>query len=310
MIKKDIFNNDVKAQFKASAKDRMYRFIMADKMIRGAVIHTTRVVMEIQANHELGTLETLMLGQAYTAGLLLCANLKGKDRIAMNIQCSGPVKGIDIESNVYGEVRGYLKNPCIELKHPEKLKSLSQLFGAGFLTITKYFEGSATPYSGQVTLEHGSIAEDLANYFLVSEQIPTGFNLSVAFDKDGEVIGAGGIFLQAMPGADEDKVAQAEKMMQQIASVGDSFSKEITPEELIQKEFKSLEPTMLRTNRVEFFCRCDRKLIYSYLQGLPKEDIKDIVENGPFPLETTCHHCNTVYEFNKEELKELLGNKK
>jgi molecular chaperone Hsp33 len=43
MLKKDIFNKDVKAQFKAAAKDKIYRFIMADGMIKGAVVQATRM---------------------------------------------------------------------------------------------------------------------------------------------------------------------------------------------------------------------------------------------------------------------------
>jgi len=189
MIKKDIFNKDVKEQFKASAKDRIYRFIMADQMIRGAIVHSTRMVNEMRANHGLGPLETLVLGQAYVAVSLLCSTLKTRnDKISMNIQCSGPVKGLDVESNVFGEVRGYLKTQQIKVKNPERIKYLSTLYGAGFLTMTKYLENAPTPYSGQVALEHGSIAEDLANYFLISEQIPTGFKLSIFFDDKEEVM--------------------------------------------------------------------------------------------------------------------------
>ena len=99
MIKKDIFNHDVKAQLKAAAKDRMYRFMMAGDMIKGAVVHTTRMVSEMRVNHDLGPLETLVLGQAYTAATLMCSGLKGKDRVSMNIQCSGPIKGLDVEAS-------------------------------------------------------------------------------------------------------------------------------------------------------------------------------------------------------------------
>lgn len=180
MIKKDIFNKNLKEQFKASAKDRVFRFIMADKMIRGAIVHSTRMVNEMRANHDLGPLETLILGQGYIAAGLLCSTLKDKnDRVSMNIQCSGPIKGLDVESNMFGEVKGCLKTQQIEVKNTEKIKYLSTLYGAGFLTITKYLDNAHTPYSGQVALEHGSIAEDLANYFLISEQIPTGFKLSI-----------------------------------------------------------------------------------------------------------------------------------
>lgn len=305
MIKKDIFNKDVKEQFKASAKERIYRFIMADGMVKGAVIHTTRMVNEMRVNHDLGPLETLVLGQAYIAAGLLCSTLKDKnDRISINIRCSGPVKGLDVETNVFGEVRGYLKTSEIEVKHPEKIKYLSTLYGAGFLTVTKYLENASTPYSGQVALEHGSIAEDLANYFLISEQIPTGFKLSVFFDEKEEVTGAGGIFLQALPGADAKKVIEAENIIQSIDSLGELFARGDSPENVIKKEFASLKPKFLSNNRVEFFCRCTKDKMEGYLKNLVVKEKKDMIENGPFPVEVRCHHCNSVYLFSKDDLEE------
>lgn len=306
MIKKDIFNRDVKAQFKASSKDKLYRFITADRTIKGAVVHSTRMVNEMRANHDLGPLETLVLGQAYIAAGLLCSGLKDKnDRVSINIQCSGPVKGLDVESNVFGEVRGYLKTRQIDVDHPEKIKRLSTLFGAGFLTVTKYLENAATPYSGQVALEHGSIAEDLANYFLISEQIPTGFNLSVAFDEQEQVTGAGGIFLQALPGADPAQVIKAENIIQTIDSLGNLFAHGQTPEQVILERFSSLDPRVLTSSRVEFFCRCSRDRMTQYLRNLPAQEKKDMVENGPFPVEIRCHHCNSVFRFSKDALTVL-----
>ena len=308
MIKKDIFNNSLKEQFKSSAKDRIFRFVMADKMMRGAIIHSTRMVNEMRANHDLGPLETLILGQGYIAAGLLCSTLKGKnDRLIMNIQCSGPVKGLDVESNVFGEVRGCLKTRKIKVKNSEKIKYLSTLYGAGFLTMTKYLDNAPTPYSGQVSLVHGSIAEDLANYFLISEQIPTGFKLSVFFDEKELVKGAGGIFLQALPGADPEKIIKAEKIIRRIDSLGELFAKGHKPEEIINEVFLSLEPQFLNNSRVEFFCRCSKDRMEGYLKNLPGKEKKDMLKYGPFPVEVRCHHCNSLYHFNKDELKSLGG---
>lgn len=306
MIKKDIFNKDVKKRLKSSAKDKIYRFIMADRMIKGAIVHSTQVVNEMRANHKTGPLETLILGQAYIAASLICSGLKGKnDRISMDIQCSGPVKGLDVEANVFGEVRGYLKTQPIEVENPEEIKNLAALFGAGFLTVTQYLEDAPAPYSGQVALEHGGIAENMANYFLVSEQIPTAFKLSVFFDERDEVKGAGGIFLQAMPGADPAKIDEVEKMIRGLDSLGELFSRGKAPEEIIQDKFSNLEPKFLNSSRVEFFCRCSKDKMAGYLQSLPKDEKKDMQKNGPFPLEIRCHHCNSAYQFGKEELLTL-----
>jgi molecular chaperone Hsp33 len=249
-----------------------------------------------------------VLGQGYIAAGLLSAGLKDKnDRISISIQCSGPIKGLDVEANVFGEIRGYLKTPVIEVEQPGRIRYLSTLYGAGFLTVTKYLDNSVTPYSGQVALEHGSIAEDLANYFLVSEQIPTGFKLSLFFDEKEEVKGAGGIFLQAMPGADPDAVIRAEKIIQGMDSLGQMFAQETAPEEVITQAFSELSPQIVGSSRVEFFCRCSKERMQGYLNGLAREDRQDILKNGPFPLEVNCHHCGSTYRFTKAELNSFLS---
>ncbi len=306
MIKKDIFDRDIKAQFQASAKDKMYRFMMAGDRIKGAVVHATRMVNEMRANHEFGPLETLVLGQAYMAAILMTSGLKGKERLGLAIGCSGPIKGLNVEANVFGEVRGFLKTGHIQVENPGQVKGLSSLFGAGLLTVTKYLEGAARPYSGQVAMEYGSIAEDLANYFLISEQIPTGFKLSLDFDENEQVRGAGGIFLQAMPGADPDDTARAEKVLQKIDSLGQAFADGEEPEALVTREFSDLKPRLLDSSRVEFFCRCSLEKMAGYLKGLPEQEKKEILEQETFPIEVRCHNCNSAYRFTRENIKSYL----
>lgn len=306
MIKKDIFDNDVKSRFQASAKDRLYRFMMADDQIKGVVLHAGRMIKEMQANHDLGPLETLVLGQAYIAAALISAPLKGRDRIAMNIQCSGPIKGLDVEANAFGEIRGYLKANPIEVKNPKKIKWLSTLYGAGFLSVTRYIEDTNRPYTGQITMVHGSIAEDLAEYFLTSEQIPSGFSLSIAFDENENVTGAGGIFLQALPGALPDNVARAENLIRKINDLGQHLAVNETPESIIKTAFADLSPRFLGSSRVEFFCRCSKERMAGHLNNLPHEDRTDILTNGPFPLELRCRHCNSVYQFSQQELSGIF----
>ncbi len=306
MIKKNIFKGNLKEQFKDAARDRLYRFIMTDGMIRGAIVNCTRMIKEMQANHELDMTATLVLGQAYIASTLLTANLKSRDRISISIQCSGPVKGLDVESNVFGETRGFLKNPDFSKECEEKnIKGLPAIFGAGFISITKYLEKAPHPYSGKIMLEYGTLAEDLANYFLQSEQIPTAFSLSVYFDPNGNVAGAGGLFLQAMPGVDEKTVERAETIVKNIKNIGKKFAGKISPDMLIIKKFDKFTPIFLGNHRIEFFCRCTEQKMLSYLAALPHEEINDILATEHFPLEIRCHNCNTLYKFSKYDIQNL-----
>ena len=307
MIKAALAGESLKERLLASAKDRIFNFLLADGVVRGAILHGTRMVNEMRANHQLGILETLVLGRAYLGAGLMSANLKGSDAVSLKIECTGPIKGLTVEANAFGEVRGFLKNVPIPLDKPMENFDLSPFFGAGFLSVIRTIEDAKQPFTGKITLKYGNIAQDLANYFLKSEQIPTAFNLSIKYDKEGEVTGAGGLFLQAMPGAGDDLAAALEELVIKFPSLGEVFTDGQEPKGLIQEVFKQYSPRFIANQRIEFMCHCSHERLHHVLKMLPKDELKDIHENGPFPLEMRCHYCNTLYHFEKEEIRQITA---
>jgi molecular chaperone Hsp33 len=302
MKKKKRYGETVKAQLIASRRDRLYTFILARDTVRGVVVNGTRMVNEMRWNHELGILETLVLGHAYLGAALMSANLKGNDRIGLQVECSGPIKGLSVEANAFGEVRGYLKNVPIPIEKPLESFNLSPFFGAGFLSVSKYLEDAKQPFTGKVMMEYGRLAKDLALYYLKSEQIPTAIKLGVSFDKDGEVTGAGAMMLQAMPGADDGVLAQLEEKVQDLESMGAAANQEGFPEKWIQENYGEFEPRLLDQRGVEFMCHCSRERITAMITMLKPEDLAEMAANGPFPIEIRCHSCNSVYGFSQKEL--------
>ena len=305
MIKAALAGESLKDRLLASAKDRIYKFMLAEGAVRGAILHGTRMVNEMRANHELGILETLVLGRAYLGAGLMSANLKGTDAVSIKIECTGPIKGLTVESNAFGEVRRFLQNVPIPIDKPMEDFNLSPFFGAGFLSVIRTIEDAKQPFTGKIALEYGNIAQDLANYFLQSEQIPTAFNLSIKYDGEGEVTGAGGLFLQAMPGAGDALAAELEALVVQFPSLGEEFTNGQEPENVIQEVFKKYTPHFLDNQRVEFMCHCGPERLRRVLKMLPVDELRDIRDNGPFPLEMRCHYCNTLYHFEKEEIQNI-----
>ncbi len=307
MIKKQFPGETLKDGLKAKARDRLYTFMLAEDTVRGAFVHGTRMIKEMRASFDLGILETLALGHAYLGAGLMSSNLKGNDRLGMRIECSGPIKGISVETNAFGEVRGFLKNVPIPVEKPLKDFNLTPFFGAGFLFITKYLEDLKQPYTGQTELRYGTIAKDLAHYFYSSEQTPTVFNLSISFDKEGGVRGAGGLFMQVMPGVSEEIIEGLENAVVDMPSLGDMAAENMDPENIINSEFETFGPRILDSYRVEFFCRCSDRLIGDYISMLPLEELLDMAEQGPFPVEVRCHNCNTLYSFSQEQMDEMVN---
>ncbi len=305
MIKKKLDSN-ILEHLKKLPEDSNIVFLLSDGTIRGSLLHGTKMINEMRANHNLGILETLVLGHAYIGTELITAMVKGNDRISLEIECGGPIKGLNVESTADGDVRGYLHNNPIEIHKPLESFDMSPFFGPGFLTITKHIEKAKTPFSGRVMLEYGNIAQDLANYFLTSEQIKTLFSISIKFNSDGMVTGAGGLFLQELPGAEETILGELQDTVKGMESIGTYFSRGDSGETLINKTFDKFSPAIIAKKRVRFYCGCSKELFSSFISSMKQEEKEKLIKEGPFPLITTCHNCNSSYSFSRDELEALI----
>ena len=290
-----------------NAKDRIFSFTLDNGNFRGAVVHATRIVKDIQERHNTGILETLILGHACIGSILMATGLKGQNRLKFHIECSGPVKGLVTEANSYGDVRGYLfQNPIPIETAPENLET-SSIFKAGFLTVTYLKEDEKQPYSGKVMLEHGEIAKEIVNYYFQSEQIPSACSLSVNFSKEGKVTGAGGILVQKMPSADDVNLEKVEKNFLSIPSIGEEFSKGLGPEDIINGYFRDLNPKILADKRAAFSCSCEKERMLAYIKGLGEKTLGEILEEDNFPLEIKCHYCSKKFLFEKNLIKQAYN---
>lgn len=293
---------DLKTRLRAAARDCLVRFVLAGGQARGGVVNATFLTQEMRRQHHLGILETLVLGRAYIGALLMAGSMKGEERVALQVDCSGPIKGLVVEANARLEVRGYLKNVPIPIAKPLEDFNLAPFFGAGLLRITRFLRSSKQPFSGTVDLKYGNLAEDLAYYYLSSEQTHTAFNLGVQFDRQGQIIGAGGLFLQRMPDCREDVAAEMERIVQTLPPLGKALADGQSPQALIKGELTALRPDVKDRRRVDFFCPCRRERFQRLLGMLPARDLRDLKHNGPFPVELRCNYCNRIYAFTREQL--------
>lgn len=289
------------------ADDARETYLLCDGQVRLTAVGATRMCAEMQANFHTGVLETDVLGKAYVAGALLSSEVKGNDRIVLTVECGGPIGGYTVEAWACGAVRGYLKNNPIVLKKPLKDANLSLAYGPGFLTITKLLEGEKEPFTGQVMLEHGSLAKDLAVYYQQSEQTPSLFDLSMQFDPQGHPSGAGGLFFQLMPGAEERTIEKLELFAEHIKPVGAWLENGLGMDKYVEVNCEALKPVHLSTSAIGFSCPCSKDHFAAYLAKLPEATRADILQHGPFPLELTCVNCGTTYSFPKETLERLLN---
>ena len=94
--------------------------------------------------------------------------------MTLRIKGDGPLGTLLVVADNEGNVRGSVQNPQIDLPIREdgKLDVGGAVGHGGTLTVIKDLN-LKEPYVGSVELLGGEIAEDLASYFVESEQIPT-----------------------------------------------------------------------------------------------------------------------------------------
>jgi molecular chaperone Hsp33 len=299
MIKRKIENTPLKE------KDTVTTFILGEGDLRAVLCHGTLMVNQMRANHQLQIAETLILGQNYIAASLLSANLKNEDVLKIKVNCTGPMGGLNVEADFQHRIRGYLINNPFIAASPESM-SISDYFGAGVLSLTKTNRLTNRPFTGQIDIQYGSPARDLAYYYTASEQIATSFSLNVTFGKNGSVKGAGGLLVQALPGAGEETLAKVENIVKGLPSLGEWFAGGKTSRDFINDYFSSLNPKILSEKDTEFYCDCSKERIAVHISALSEEDKKDIIQKDDFPIKTYCHNCGTSYEFSREESLDLF----
>lgn len=320
MIKADIQDSELKEHLESLHKDEMVVFVMAEGRVRGALFHGSRFVNQVRAQHNLGILETMVMGQAALCGALLLPTMKGKEHLTWRYEVDGPAKGFSIETDSTGFVRGYLFEDHIPVDKPLESWDLSPFLGNGTITMSTLREHDKVPQSSSVEINDKNIAKDLAWYFQQSEQIQTAFNTGIQMDKQGRVIGAGGMFLQVLPetggnrksGAnvnseadklrDEELIDRVELAFKTAPSLGQWFAEKGNMEDLIYGLFREFKPVVAVTRNVRFDCPCTKDSYLNYVRNLPKSDLDDIKKNGPDPLEIICRNCGSVYKIPVAEL--------
>ena len=115
-------------------------------------------------------------------------------------------------------------------------------------------------------------------------------------------MGGGGLMLQAMPGHNPQQWETLLQRLPALPSIGENAAESHDPEALLNFWFSDLQPQILASRRVEFFCECSKEKFSQVLTTLPPADRAEILGNGPFPMETKCHHCSSVYLFSEKEL--------
>jgi len=288
-------------------KDYLVKAYAFDGTVRIYAANTTNLVSHAQKIHDLWPTSAAALGRLLTGAIIMGAMYKKDDELTIRVDGNGPIGGMVATTNAKGQVRGYLSNPHVFLQYDSGKLNVGQAVGSGQIHVTKDLK-VRDMFTSSSEIQTGEIAEDLAYYFTVSEQIPSAVGLGVLVNDDNSVLASGGFILQIMPGCKEETIKLIENRLSKIKPVSQMIEEGYTPEKIIQEIAKD-DHQLLQELELEYVCNCSREKFEKGLISLGKDQLVSILEEDG-EIETSCHFCNTKYHFDETQIQALIKESK
>ncbi len=287
--------------------DQIVRAVTGDGFVKISAVTARGTVERARQIHGLSPTACAALGRTLCGASMLGELMKEDDAsLTIRVNGGGPAGSVIAVSDSSGCVRGYVQNPQADLptRADGKLDVGGLVGRDGMLTVSRDI-GLKEPYVGSVELVTGEIAEDLAQYMVESEQIPSAVGLGVLIGTDMSVRAAGGFIVQLMPGAPESLIEKLETnilFMDQLTTVLD----EDGIDAVISQVLFGLDPREAMRAPIEYRCSCSRGRIAGALRSIGRAELLDMAAEGR-PAEVTCQFCDKVYSFSPEELTEMAN---
>lgn len=277
-----------------------------DGAIRVFVAVTTDLVNKAHEIHDTSPIATAALGRTLTVAALMGQGLKNDtDSVTLQFRGDGPIGNIVAVTDSKSEVRGYVVNPYVDLPLNEKGKlDVGGAVGRGYLHVIRDLS-MKEPYSGQVPIITGEIAEDVTYYYAKSEQIPTAIGLGVLVGTDNKAICAGGFMIQLMPEATEEVAGMIEDRMKEIKPITEMLESGMTAEDILFYLTEGFD-MLVQNETVEpkYQCKCSEKRMHDAVVSVGKKELRKIIdEDGKCEVE--CQFCNSKFVFDKPTLEEM-----
>ncbi|MBR6922012.1 MAG: Hsp33 family molecular chaperone HslO [Clostridia bacterium] len=279
---------------------RIIRAMTTDGSAVAMVTDTTDIVNKAIKYHNTAPTATAALGRVMTAASLMGVRLKNRDdSLTLTFKGDGPAGIVMAVSDYSGNVKGYIENPSVDLPlKPSGKLDVSGAVGSGFMSVVRDV-GLKEPMTGISQIVSGEIAEDVATFFAQSEQTPTLISLGVLVDKDLSCAGAGGVFIQLLPHADESIIDTLEKNVGKITELSSLIASGKTCEQIMADALDGIEYELFDEIDTDYVCDCSRERMLRAVKSLGKQELQKIFSEQD-TVEICCRFCNKKFSFKSD----------
>ncbi|HCY07054.1 MAG TPA: Hsp33 family molecular chaperone HslO [Erysipelotrichaceae bacterium] len=276
-----------------------------DDKVRIYCLNSTNLVEKTRLLHDLWPTASAALGRVESVVAIMASLLKGDDeKIVVSINGGGPIGTILVEAKGNGDIRGFVSNNEVYLKYDnsDKLAVGLAVGTDGYLSVSRNM-GLKESFTSKVKLQTGEIGDDFAYYFAVSEQTLSVVSVGVLVDVDYSIKAAGGLLIQLLPNHTEETIVQVEELLKRLKPISSLIDEGYSSEEIMNDLFDDVK--ILGKKEIRWNCDCSKERFRAALATLDVSDLKEMIKED-HGAHIKCEFCNSEYEFNEDDLKNIV----
>lgn len=284
-------------------KDEILKYTICDGEALVTIAKTTNLVKKAIKIHNLTPTTSAVLGRCLTMVSLMGTKLSHKDaNITAIVDGNGPAGKITCVAKTGCLVKGYMQNPSCDLFPNDKGKlDVSGAVGKiGKLRVVMDL-GFGNPYTGEVDLTSGEIAEDFTTYYAISLQQPSAIALGVLISPKKECLSSAGMLIELFPDASEQTISTIEQKVQTITDFSKQM-KDLTIDEFVKGLFNDAEKQEYKIEP-KYSCKCSKAKLVNVLKRMALNSSIDDLFDEKGQIEAHCDFCNKYMYITKEDLK-------
>lgn len=275
--------------------DNLIRGILGDGVARLFAIDVTGVAEQCRQLHKLRGNAVKLASEAVVASAVLAGQIKGEERVSMQLQCSRPQCAFIGDVDSTGGLRARFTPEVVFISEETGID--------GMLLAIKSLPGREL-YRGITEIQSEGILSALNRHMGASAQVDNILNISVEISEDGSVAHAGGIFIERLPTEASRELEASAEFVVAFDPVR-SMPLAETMQAIQKKMLLGFSVNILKEQPVTWRCSCGQERVEAILAALPVEELTSMLEEDG-QAEVICHFCNVAFQVDAARLEQLI----
>jgi molecular chaperone Hsp33 len=289
------------AEHNPPVPDHLSRGVIPELGLRVVFARVGDTARASRALHALSPTSAYLFAQALGAAALFGATQRRGGRANLQIVCDGPLRGLVVDAEPDGALRGYVRVPWVHFGGDPAQAVRAALGGTGHLAV-RLDPGDGTHQRSLLDLRARSLPEDLRRWFATSQVAAAAADVAVV-PRGGEPLGdVAAILVQQVRDEDDDAIRAARervaagalaRCLEAGASAGEVIAAVAGPGFELQADVE-----------VAYRCGCSPARARVAVSALGPEGIAEIL-GAERKATITCEFCRQQYVLGPAELEDL-----